>query len=287
MVTDLGQARDRHQLQQIIAGLREGVILLEPGQRIVWGNEAALAMHGVESLEDLGATVDAYRRRFRLRYRNNHILKKSDYPLARVIAGETFSDVTVEVCAAGRDERWVHSIRSQVVTNADGQPDCLVLIITDVTEQYEAEARFESAFNANPAPAAIARLSDRRYIKVNQGFLQMTGLSREDILAYTLDDFDLLNAARSGARAAGGKADDPADTPDPAEVRHRCRAAHRGFERSLHTVHIRGPRPTQTESALRQSEQRFSTAFRLVPVPIAIAALDHFRLSRSMTSSGN
>jgi len=162
MVTDLGQARDRHQLQQIIAGLSEGVILIEPGQRIVWGNEAALAMHGVESLEDLGATVDAYRRRFRLRYRNNHILKKSDYPLARVIAGETFSDVTVEVCAAGRDERWVHSIRSQVVTDADGQPDCLVLIITDVTEQYEAEARFESAFNANPAPAAIARLSDRR-----------------------------------------------------------------------------------------------------------------------------
>jgi hypothetical protein len=39
MVTDLGQARDRHQLQQIIAGLREGVILIEPGQRIVWGNE--------------------------------------------------------------------------------------------------------------------------------------------------------------------------------------------------------------------------------------------------------
>jgi PAS domain-containing protein len=56
-----------------------------------------------------------------------------------------------------------------------------VLVITDVTEQYEAEARFESAFNTNPAPAAIARLSDRRYIKVNQGFLEMTGLSREDI----------------------------------------------------------------------------------------------------------
>jgi PAS domain-containing protein len=110
----------------------KGVILIEPGQRIVWGNEAALAMHGVESLEDLSATVDAYRRRFRLRYRNNHILKKSDYPLARVIAGETFSDVTVEVCAAGGDHRWVHSIRSQVVTDSDGQPDCLVLVITDV-----------------------------------------------------------------------------------------------------------------------------------------------------------
>ena len=39
MVTDHGQPRDRHQLQQIIAGLNEGIILIEPGQRIVWGNE--------------------------------------------------------------------------------------------------------------------------------------------------------------------------------------------------------------------------------------------------------
>lgn len=46
---------DRRQLQQIIAGLTEGVILIEPDQRILWANEAALAMHGVDSLEGLGA----------------------------------------------------------------------------------------------------------------------------------------------------------------------------------------------------------------------------------------
>ena len=32
---------DRRQLQQIIAGLTEGVILIEPDQRILWANEAA------------------------------------------------------------------------------------------------------------------------------------------------------------------------------------------------------------------------------------------------------
>jgi PAS domain-containing protein len=54
----LGQSRDRHQLQQIIVGLSEGVILVDPEQRIVWANDAALAMHGCEQVEDLGATVD-------------------------------------------------------------------------------------------------------------------------------------------------------------------------------------------------------------------------------------
>lgn len=67
---------DRRQLQQIIAGLTEGVILIEPDQRILWANEAALAMHGVDLLEGLGADTGEYRERFRLRYRNNHPLQE-------------------------------------------------------------------------------------------------------------------------------------------------------------------------------------------------------------------
>ncbi len=72
---------DRRQLQQIIAGLTEGVILIEPDQRILWANEAALAMHGVDSLQGLGADTGEYRERFRLRYRNNHPLQEGQYPV--------------------------------------------------------------------------------------------------------------------------------------------------------------------------------------------------------------
>ncbi|MEM7928116.1 PAS domain-containing protein, partial [Morganella morganii] len=86
---------DRRQLQQIIAGLTEGVILIEPDQRILWANEAALAMHGVDSLEGLGADTGEYRERFRLRYRNNHPLQEGQYPAERLVAGECFCDVVV------------------------------------------------------------------------------------------------------------------------------------------------------------------------------------------------
>ena len=58
------QRADRRQLQQIIAGLTEGVILIDPDQSISWANEAALAMHGVEELKELGTTVSDYRKRF-------------------------------------------------------------------------------------------------------------------------------------------------------------------------------------------------------------------------------
>ena len=48
---------NRRQLQQIIAGLSDGVILLELDQTILWANDAALAMHGVGQISELGARM--------------------------------------------------------------------------------------------------------------------------------------------------------------------------------------------------------------------------------------
>ena len=66
------KAVNRNQLQLIIAGLTDGVILVEPDQSIAWANAAALAMHGVDTTEDLGKSVSEYRHNFQLQYRNNH-----------------------------------------------------------------------------------------------------------------------------------------------------------------------------------------------------------------------
>jgi PAS domain-containing protein len=49
-----GAPFDREQLQHIIEGLTDGVILVEADQRIAWANEAALVLHGVRTLAELG-----------------------------------------------------------------------------------------------------------------------------------------------------------------------------------------------------------------------------------------
>src|SRR5687767_3555019 len=68
------QAPDRSQLEQIIAGLTEGVILVEPDQTITYANEAALEMHGVSTLNELGRTVEEYRSNFVLRHHSSDLL---------------------------------------------------------------------------------------------------------------------------------------------------------------------------------------------------------------------
>ena len=281
---------DRRQLQQIIAGLTEGVLLLDPDGTIVWANEAALSMHGVSAREQLGADVADYRHRFELRYRNNHALAEGDYPTDRVAAGEIFDDVTVEVTPVGdTGTRWVHAVRSLVLTNADGDPDCLVLVIRDATDQASAEERFERAFGTNPAPAIICRLTDLRYIKVNRGFLGMTGYQREDVVDRSVYEIDVLeNAERkdlaiellnegrmipqmeASLRLPNGDSKYVIVAGQPIEI---------GDERCMLFTFIDLEPRRKIEAALRQSEERFSKAFNLSPLPTTVTTLEGFRIN--------
>jgi len=191
---------DRRQLQRIIAALPEGVIIIDPDQTIAWSNEAALAMHGVKSLKELGGTVWEYRERFELRYRNRQKLPPGDYPMDRLVAGEAFSEVVVEVVRPSEEKHGVQQIRSLVITDPEGRPDCLALVPEDETERFSAEERFERTFGANPAPAIIVRLSHMRYVKVNHGFIEMTGYVREALIGKSIHEIDVLEAAEKRDR---------------------------------------------------------------------------------------
>ena len=280
---------DRTQLQQIIAGLTDGVILIDPDQTIAWANATALALHGVTEVEELGATVSEYRARFQLTYRNRHKLPEGDYPMERLLAGEAFSEVVVEVRRAGDNRHWVHSIRTLVLTDTAGQPDCLVLIVNDETERFNAEERFERAFGANPAPAIIARLADTRYVKVNRGFLELTGYERDDLVGRSIHDFDVLAGAEK--RDLAIKRLHAGETIPQMEG---CLFLPGGLERTV----LLGGQPIEigdekcmlftfadlhprqlAQHALKHSEERFSKAFHMAPGPMAILTLDGFCVS--------
>lgn len=280
---------DRRQLQQIIAGLSEGVILIEPDQTIRWANQAALDMHGVEHIAELGTTVSEYRQRFQLRYRNNHPVRSGNYPLDRVVAGEEFSDVLVEVAQADEEEpRWVHRVRSLVITNSEGEPDCLVLVIHDATQWASAEERFEKTFGANPAPAVICRLDDLRFVKVNQGFLEMTGCARDEVLGKSVYELDVLDGAHQKElaieRLTAGRTIPQMEAVLrlPKSETKLVIVAGQPIEMGddpcmLFTFMDLEPR-RKAEDALRRSGEQFAKAFRMAPIPMIVYARDTLSL---------
>lgn len=276
---------NRRQLQQIISGLSDGVILLELDQTIVWANDAALVMHGVGRIGDLGRDAKEYARRFALRYRNNHPVPFANYPISRVARGETFSDVLVELTPVDDEERtWVHRVRSLVVTDSHGEPESLVLIMDDVTDWASAEQRFEKTFAANPAPAVICRLSDLRYIKVNPGFLEMTGYARDQVIGSSTYELDVLDQAENKDLAKQRLREGSTIPQLQAELRladggsKQVIVAGQPLELNdepcmLFSFVDMEPRH-KAEIALRHSEERFAKAFRLSPVPILVCRAD-------------
>jgi PAS domain S-box-containing protein len=279
---------DRHELRQIIAGLSEGVILVEPDQTIAYANEAALAMHGAETVDELGGTVEAYRERFALRYRNNHT--PNHYPMERVVSGERFHDVIVDVKRTDRpDVDFVHSLRSLVATDREGNPSCLALILKDVSDQFEAEERFEATFNANPAPAVICRLSDLRHVKVNLGFLEMTGYTRDTVIGRSVYEVDVLANARSRDLAisrlnSGGtipQMEACLELPDGGTrfVIVAGQPIELGDEPCMLFTFADLDLRRKAETALRQSEERFAKAFSMTPVPTLLARADDFAVT--------
>ncbi|NUU36500.1 helix-turn-helix transcriptional regulator [Pseudomonas sp. C2B4] len=273
----------RRQLQQIITGLSDGVILLELDQTIVWANNAALAMHGVDRIGELGADAEDYVRRFALRYRNHHPVPADNYPIHRVARGETFSDVLVELTPVHDEEHtWVHRVRSLVVTDSHGEPESLVLIMDDVTDWASAEQRFEKTFAANPAPAVICRLSDLRYIKVNPGFLEMTGYARDQVIGSSTYELDVLDQAenkdlakqrlREGATIPQMQAELRMADGDYKQVIVAGQPLELNDEPCMLFSFVDMEPRRKAEVALRQSEERFAKAFRLTPVPILVCS---------------
>ena len=279
---------DRSQLQQIIAGITEGIILIEPDQAITYANETALAMHGVRNLDDLGKSVDAYRRNFIVRSRAKQPIQEGRSPIERLVAGEIFEDVVVDVAHCDKPTvDWVHRIRSLIVKTSKGLPDCLVLVITDISARLEAEERFEQMFTANPAPAVICRLSDLRFVKLNEGFLELTGFKREDVLGRSVYEVDVLERAEKRdlaiQRLKAGETIPQMEAclrlPKDAEryVIVAGQPLEVGADRCMLFTFADLEDRRKAEIALQQSEERFAKSFRLSPIPTTISTIGEHR----------
>ena len=275
-------------LQQIIAGLTEGVIIVAADGSLDWADDTALELHGASKLADLGETAAGYAKRFKLAYIGGEPLATDDYPIQQLLHGATIDRALIQVTRRADGKRWVHEVRTMALTDRDRRTDSLVVILNDETERFNAEERFERAFAANPAPAIIVRLADMRYVKVNTGFMELTGYQRGALIGHSMHEIDVLRGAERRDLAvrrlhagetipqmegcllmADGRDKTVLLGGQPLEI---------GDEACmLFTFADLHPRQ-QAENALRQSEERFAKAFHMAPGPMAILALDGLRI---------
>ncbi len=190
---------DRDILRQVVEGLIEGIIVYEGDGTLSFANVKAFAMHG--NVKGIGNHVKAYAELFDLHDREGKKIAERDYPASRALRGETLKDVVIDVAPRGAAPSWLHRVSSVLLNDEDGNIDLVVMVLDDLTGMRDAERRFEQIFAANPAPSIICRIGDLRFVRVNDGFLEMTGYGRDNVIGHSIYEIDLLGGVQRRERA--------------------------------------------------------------------------------------
>lgn len=192
------------QLQLLTANVSEGVIVIDVHQTIRWANSAALAMHGVETCDALGRTIDEYHSNFQVKFRGSQAASAQE-PIDSVAAGQAFRDVVVEVTPLrGDNPHWVHRVRNLVLVDEAGNPSCIVLVLRPLSEerpggtqlaetagpQSEIAARQHAVTLCSAAPTPLHVLdSDMRILAVSRQWLEWLGYNNESVIGRRITEF--------------------------------------------------------------------------------------------------
>ncbi len=81
-----------------------------------------------------------------------------------------------------------------------GGVKCITLVITDITDRKkaqealrESEEKFSKAFQASPSSVSISKMSDGKFIEVNDTFLRDKGYTREEIIGHTAKELKIYS----------------------------------------------------------------------------------------------
>ena len=138
-----GMTQARDQLEIILQGAADGIVVYSKNGQITYANEAAAHLTGYPSAASLlGTAVDSILTSFTLIDEQGHPFPLPQLPFRRVIAGEREASAVVGYTnnCTGKPDRWV-SIKSRPVFDARGETILVVTIIHDLTERMLAERR--------------------------------------------------------------------------------------------------------------------------------------------------
>jgi two-component system cell cycle sensor histidine kinase/response regulator CckA len=107
-----------------------------------------------------------------------------------VVLKKPFDNVEVQQLAHTMTQKWLLNLQAGLQM---AELETMVQHRTAELERANAELsatqeRFSKAFHASPIPSGIQALPDLRFVDVNEGFIALTGCTREELIAHAANE---------------------------------------------------------------------------------------------------
>jgi PAS domain S-box-containing protein len=137
--------RSRGQFEAVFQMMRDGIIVSDPAGNIILCNPAQARLAGLPSVEALLRNISEFAGVFEFREADGRIVPFEQWPLSKVLRGETLIDWQLHGHGTESGREWFFSFSGAPVTDQQGRVLLGVLVTRDITEQKRMEDELRRA----------------------------------------------------------------------------------------------------------------------------------------------
>jgi len=136
--SQIALAQSEAQFEAVFANLAEGIVVFDPEGNMTHSNPAASAMHDIET-PMTPASLRGFIQHFELRDADGRLIPVTQWPLSRILRGETVTDVEAHVHNLARGWVKVFNYAGSLVRDAEGHARFGIVRLRDITAVKQAE----------------------------------------------------------------------------------------------------------------------------------------------------
>ena len=172
------------QIEAMLANMTEGIIIADPQGNVLLMNAVAAQIHDYTNPQDFQRNLSEFPDTFELHYTDGRFMPVEQWPLARVLRGETVMDYEVRVTRLASGAVRIWSYNGGLVRDEQGAITLSMLTLRDITAQKEAEERLRASEEhfrllCDNAPIGIAINSSNTMVYMNPAFVDLFGYDDE------------------------------------------------------------------------------------------------------------